>query len=109
MQRMGMVIGIRPEKIAEYKTLHAAVWPEVLAQIRRSNIRNYSIFLREPENLLFGYWEYHGTDLAADLARMADDPRTREWWTLTDPCQTPLASRAEGEQWAMMQHVFLME
>lgn len=106
MQRMGMVIGIKPEKIADYKRLHAAVWPEVLAQIAGSNIRNYSIFLRQPENLLFGYWEYHGSDIAADLARMAQDPKTREWWTLTDPCQSPLASRDDGEQWAMMDEVF---
>ncbi|WP_424987047.1 L-rhamnose mutarotase [Microbulbifer sp. S227A] len=106
MQRMGMVIGIKPEMIAEYKRLHAAVWPDVLAQIAQSNIRNYSIFLREPENLLFGYWEYHGTDFAADMARMAADPVTRDWWTHTDPCQSPLVSRAEGEQWAMMQEVF---
>ena len=66
MQRMGMVIGLKPDKIAEYKRLHAAVWPEILAMISACNIRNYSIFLREPENLLFGYWEYHGADFAAD-------------------------------------------
>ena len=106
MQRMGMVIGIRPDKIDDYKRLHAAVWPEVLDQIRGSNIRNYTIFLREPENLLFGYWEYHGDDFAADMARMAEDPKTREWWCHTDPCQSPLATRAEGEQWAMMEDVF---
>ena len=106
MQRMAMVIGIKPDKIDEYKRLHAAVWPDVLAQIASSKIHNYSIYLREPENLLFGYWEYHGTDLAADLSQMAEDPKTREWWTLTDPCQVPLQSRADGEKWAMMQEVF---
>lgn len=106
MKRMAMVIGIKPGKIDEYKRLHAAVWPDVLAQIANSNIRNYSIFLREPENLLFGYWEYHGSDIAADLARMAEDPETREWWTHTDPCQSPLSTRADGEQWAMMDEVF---
>ena len=56
MQRMGMIIGIKPEKIAEYKALHAAVWPAVLAKLKEANVSNYSIFLREPENLLFGYW-----------------------------------------------------
>ena len=106
MKRMGMMIGIRPEKIDEYKRLHAAVWPDVLAQIRDSNIRNFTIYLREPENLLFGCWEYHGSDFDADMARMARDPRTQDWWTFTDPCQTPLASRAEGEQWSMMEEVF---
>ncbi len=106
MQRMAMVIGVKAEKLDEYKRLHAAVWPDVLAQISRSNIRNYSIFLREPENLLFGYMEYHGSDFAADMAEMAADPRTQEWWRLTDPCQSPLATRAEGEHWATMQEVF---
>ncbi|MDU9005618.1 L-rhamnose mutarotase [Sedimentitalea todarodis] len=106
MQRMGMVIGIKPDMIETYKRLHAAAWPDVLAQIAQSNIRNYTIFLREPENLLFGYWEYHGTDFEGDMARMGNDPRTREWWRHTDPCQSPLASRADGEQWAMMQEVF---
>ena len=109
MQRMGMVIGLKPDRIAEYKRLHAAVWPDVLAQIRASNIRNYTIFLREPENLLFGYWEYHGVDFAQDMARMAQDARTQDWWTLTDPCQSPLATRGAGEQWAMMDEVFHTE
>jgi L-rhamnose mutarotase len=62
MKRMGFVIGVKPESIAEYKRIHAAVWPEVLARISACNIRNYTIFLREPENLLFAYWEYHGDD-----------------------------------------------
>ena len=61
-----MVIGVKAEKLDEYKKLHAAVWPGVLATISAANIRNYSIYLKEPENLLFGYWEYHGTDFAAD-------------------------------------------
>ena len=106
MKRMGMVIGIRPEKIAEYKRLHAETWPEILAKISDCNIRNYSIFLREPENLLFGYWEYHGADFEADAAKMAADPVTQRWWQLTDPCQNRLASAKEGEQWSMMEEVF---
>lgn len=109
MQRMGMVIGLKPDMIDEYKRLHAAVWPEVLAQIAQSNIRNYSIFLREPESLLFGYWEYHGDDFKADMARMAEDSKTQEWWALTGPCQQPLITRARGEQWAMMAEVFHTE
>jgi L-rhamnose mutarotase len=106
MQRMGMMIGIRPEKIDEYKALHADAWPGVLAQIADSNIRNFSIYLREPENVLFGYFEYYGDDFAGDMARMAEDPETQRWWTLTDPCQEPLASRAEGEYWSFLEEVF---
>src|SRR6516164_9230113 len=106
MKRMGMVIGIRPERIAEYKKTHAAVWPDVLAKIADCNIRNYTIFLREPENLLFAYWEYHGEDFAADARKMAADPATQQWWKLTDPCQAPFESRVEGENWAVMDEIF---
>jgi len=106
MQRMGMMIRIKPEKISEYKDLHANCWPDILAGISACNIRNYSIFLREPENFLFGYWEYHGSDFSADAAKMAADPKTQEWWKLTDPCQQALESAGEGEWWSMMEEVF---
>ena len=52
MQRMGMVIGLNADKVEVYKRLHAAVWPEILAKISDCNIRNYSIYLRQPENLM---------------------------------------------------------
>ena len=106
MERMGQVIRLQPEVIAEYKRIHAAVWPEVLQAIADSNIRNYTIFLKEPENLLFAYWEYHGTDFAADLARMALVSRMRDWWVITDPMQVPFETRKPGEWWARMENVF---
>lgn len=106
MQRIGMVIGVKPERIQEYKRLHAAVWPEVLSMISACNIRNYSIFLKEPENLLFSFFEYHGDDYAADMAKMAADPKTQEWWAVCMPCQSPLETRKEGEWWAGMEEVF---
>lgn len=106
MTRMGMLIGLKPDRIAEYKKLHAAVWPEVLDMIHECNIRNYSIFLREPENLLFAYWEYIGTDFEADMRRMAADPNTQRWWDICMPCQQPLESRGDDEWWAIMEEVF---
>jgi L-rhamnose mutarotase len=104
MERYGMVIKIKPEKLEEYKELHADVWPEVLGMIRNCNIRNYSIYLKD--GYLFSYFEYHGDNFAADMAKMAADPTTRDWWILTDPCQEPLESRGEGEWWAKMEEVF---
>jgi L-rhamnose mutarotase len=109
MQRMGMVIGIHPEHVVEYRRLHAAVWPRVLERIALSKLRNYSIFLREPENLLFGYWEYHGDDFGADMAAIAADPDTQAWWALCGPCQRPLASRQAHEHWAPMEQVFHLD
>jgi L-rhamnose mutarotase len=106
MKRMGMVIGLNADKVEEYKKLHAAVWPEILAKITECNIRNYSIFLKEPENILFGYWEYHGDDFSVDAQKMADDETTQKWWELCEPCQKPFDTREEGEWWSMMEEVF---
>ena len=106
MKRVGMVIGIRPEKISEYRELHANAWPEILEQISASGIRNYTIYLKEPENLLFSHYEYHGTDYEADMAKIADDDATKKWWALTDPCQQPLDSRKDGDWWSVMEEVF---
>jgi L-rhamnose mutarotase len=106
MKRMGMILGVKPEKIAEYKRVHAEVWPEILARISECNIANYTIFLREPENLLFACWEYHGDNFEADAALMAADPKTQEWWDICMPMQVPLETRKEGEWWAEMEEVF---
>jgi L-rhamnose mutarotase len=109
VQRMGMVIGVKPEKLAAYKALHAEPWPEMNAALTAANIRNYSIYLREPENLLFGYWEYAGTDYAADMKLLGDLAVTKRWLAFTDPCQMPLKSAAEGEWWSTMPEVFHLE
>lgn len=109
MKRYGMVIGLRPEKIEEYKRLHAAVWPGVLKMIGQCNIRNYSIYLRQLDDgqyYLFSYFEYLGADFAADMAQMAADPTTQKWWSFCEPCQKPLQQRAPKEWWSVMEEVF---
>jgi len=104
MKRYGSVIRVRSEAIAEYKRYHAAVWPDILNMIRKCNIRNYSIYLKD--DFLFAYFEYHGTDFPADMAKMAADSRTQEWWAVMKPMQQPLETRKEGEWWAEMEEVF---
>ena len=106
MERMGLVITLEASVIPEYKRIHRQVWPEILKAIAGSNIRNYTIFLKEPENLLFAYWEYHGTDFAADMEKIKTAPRMREWWNITDPMQRPFSTRKPGEWWASMENVF---
>ncbi len=109
MKRYGMVIGANEENMLEYKRLHAAVWPGVLKTIHDCHIRNYSIFLRklpDGKHYLFSYFEYHGRNFAADMAKMAADPLTQKWWNLCKPCQAPLSERAENEWWANMEEVF---
>ncbi len=99
-----MVIRVYPDKIEEYKKLHASVWPDVLMKITQCNIRNYSIYLKD--NQLFSYFEYIGDDFKADMDKMAADPVTQRWWDVCKPCQEPLETRSEGEWWADMEEVF---
>ncbi|MEI7910861.1 MAG: L-rhamnose mutarotase [Verrucomicrobiota bacterium] len=108
-QRFASVTGLKPQKEAYYRQLHAAPWPSILAKIKACNIRNYSIYRSEigGKAYLFSYFEYVGHDFAADMKRMAADPETRRWWKETDPCQVPLpAARKKGGIWADAEEVF---
>jgi L-rhamnose mutarotase len=59
------------------------------------NIRNYSIFHKD--NQLFVYFVYIGDDFAANMAKMAADPKTQEWWVIMMPMQRPVENPTEGE------------
>ena len=107
MQRHGSVIQVKSEKLEEYTRFHAAVWPEILIMITACNIRNYSIYHKD--GYLFSYFEYVGDDFDADMAKMAADPKTQEWWDVMKPMQQPLETRAEGEWWAEMEEVFHLD
>ena len=44
MTRLGMTLGVREDKIDEYKKLHANVWPEILDNLTELNFKNFSIY-----------------------------------------------------------------
>jgi L-rhamnose mutarotase len=104
MRRFGQVIKLRPGVLESYARYHASIWPEIAATITACNIRNYSIYHKD--GLLFAYMEYVGSDFDGDMARMAADPKTQEWWAVMKPMQDPLPTRAAGEWWADMKEVF---
>ena len=104
VRRFGQLIDVRADAIEEYERLHAEPWRGVLAQIRRSNIRNYTIF-RDGFHL-FAYFEYFGDDFEADMAAMAADPETRRWWAIMDAMQKPLPDREPGTWWKTIPEIF---
>lgn len=107
--RYGMVTGIKPDKIAYYKELHANTWEGVLKRIKESNIENYSIYLKKLEDkyYLFSYYEYVGDNYQEDMNKIAADTITQRWWRETDPCQIPLPEAAANNQiWTPMEEVF---
>lgn len=106
VQRIGMVIGIKTDKISAYEALHAASNPGVRDLLNKYHMRNFSIFIHQLDdgrNYLFGYYEYTGDDYEADMKKLAAEPRNKQWLSMTDPLQAPL----QGEKsWAMMQEVY---
>jgi L-rhamnose mutarotase len=112
MQRYGSVIGVKEESLGKYKELHANPWPEINAKLSEVNIQNYSIYLTQfPDGkyYLFSYFEYVGDDFAGDMKKMGDDPKTKEWWSHTDPMQVPLSNTKQGEHWKSMEEVYHLD
>ena len=107
MKRYGQTIGVDPRQFEKYKEYHAAVWPEILEMITTCNIMNYSIYHLNSQ--LFAYFEYIGEDFEVDMAKMAADPKTQEWWSVMEPMQRPIENRAIGEWWANMEEVFHLD
>jgi L-rhamnose mutarotase len=108
VERLGRVVGLRPNMADSYVLLHQHTWPGVLSAIREGNIRNYSIFLAPiGSNLyLFAYLEYVGSDFESDMTRIGSDPDTKAWIKFTDDgCQLPISTRKPGEWWASMERL----
>jgi L-rhamnose mutarotase len=102
---VGMVVGIKPEVIPEYKRLHADSNPGVRDLLTKYNMHNFSIFLHKIDGKWyeFGYYEYTGDDFAADMAKLDAEPRNKAWLKVCDPMQVPL----KGETgWAEMERVY---
>jgi L-rhamnose mutarotase len=106
-KRTGELNRLRPEFEERYIILHKHTFPGVLDRIYKSNMRNYTIFLRD--GVLFAHHEYVGVDPQADAAAIKADVTTQEWWKLTDPMQEPLETRKEGEWWASMDELLFAD
>jgi L-rhamnose mutarotase len=109
VKRVGMVIGLKAEKIAEYKRIHADDNPGVRDLLNKYHMHNFNIFLQKmPDGKYyeFGYYEYTGDDFEGDMAKLAAEKRNIEWLKICDPMQTPLPG-ADG--WTEMERVYFNE
>jgi L-rhamnose mutarotase len=61
----------------EYKKRHDALWPELKDLLKKSGIREYSIFLDESSNTLFGVMQVEDPEL---LRNMPEHPVMQKWW-----------------------------
>ncbi|KAI0848232.1 rhamnose mutarotase [Daldinia vernicosa] len=113
-RRIAQIVKLKPEFIEKYKEVHAAVWPEVLEQIKACNIEDYSIFHDPGTGILFASFKYVGNDYAGDMARMRENPKVREWWAMTDGFQESFVPGAHSSEsgppwWREVEEVFYLE
>ncbi|HEY8454560.1 MAG TPA: L-rhamnose mutarotase [Actinopolymorphaceae bacterium] len=76
MQRVCFLLRVKRDRLAEYRERHRHVWPEMLAALRETGWRNYSLFCTD-DGLLVGYLETD--DFEAARAGMAEREVNRRW------------------------------
>ena len=64
-RRVCFQLQVKPERLAEYRERHAAVWPDMLRALKDTGWHNYSLFVRE-DGLLIGYFETDSLDAARE-------------------------------------------
>ena len=77
MKRVGFVLKVKENMIAEYRRRHEQVWPEMLEALDRTGWHNYTLFMAE-DGRLFGYFETP-EDFRTALAGMAREPVNDRW------------------------------
>jgi L-rhamnose mutarotase len=105
-QRIGMVIGIRPDQISAYEALHAASNEGVRDLLAKYHLHNFSIYLEklaDDRYYLFGFYEYTGHSYEEDMEKLASEPRNQHWLTATDSMQIPLPGKPS---WSVMREVY---
>lgn len=107
MQRVGILLKVKPEKLEEYKLHHAQVWPDLLTELKAAGMRNYSLWLR-PDGTEFGYLECD--DWAAACAYLdKSEVHTRWQEFMANYLDSPADDEQGGQPVEMLEMVFLME
>jgi L-rhamnose mutarotase len=107
MPRVCFQLQVKPDRIAEYKRRHAAVWPDMLEALHRTGWHNYSLFLRE-DGLLIGYFETPDS-VAAAQAGMATTEVNARWQAEMGELFEELDGRAPDEGFLVLEEIFHLE
>jgi L-rhamnose mutarotase len=61
----------------EYKKRHDAIWPELKTLLKETGVEDYSIFLDQETNILFGVLKVKDK---LKLDELPDHPVMKKWW-----------------------------
>jgi L-rhamnose mutarotase len=106
MTRYCFTLHVRPDRLAEYRERHAAVWPDMLHALRDAGWRNYSIFAR-PDGMMIGYVE--AGDLAAAQRAMAATEVNARWQAEMSRYFTGLDGRPPDEGFVLLEEIFNLD
>lgn len=77
MIRKSIKMQLYPGMAEEYEKRHRALWPSMIEMIHAHGGSNYSIFLDQETNVLYGYLEIEDEE---KWAKLADTEVNRKWW-----------------------------
>ncbi len=77
MERIAFKMKLHKGFEAEYKKRHDALWPELEYLLKSTGISEYSIFLDEATNSLFGFMKADNLNALNDLPA---HPIMKKWW-----------------------------
>lgn len=107
MQRIGLLLHVRPEKLDEYKQIHANIWPDLKAALTEAGIRNYSLWLC-PDGTEFGYLECDDWDATCAMLDKAE-VHTRWQKYMEDYLIVPESAGPGGQPVTLLEQSFLLE
>jgi len=107
MRRVGFILQVRKDKLAEYKAHHKKVWPEMLAALSRTGWNNYSLFIRD-DGLLFGYFETPES-LQAAQAGMNKEEINGKWQEFMAPYFENLSGAHADESMMELEEIFHLD
>ena len=77
MPRLAFKMQLHPGKKAEYQKRHDELWPELEDLLKSTGIEDYSIFLDEETNSLFGVLKIVDEKMMDSLPQ---HPVMQKWW-----------------------------
>jgi L-rhamnose mutarotase len=92
--RLAFKMKLHPGKKEEYKRRHDALWPELKDLLKQTGISEYSIFLDEETNSLFGVLKI---DDSSQMDSLPEHPVMKKWWAYmkdimeTNPDHSPVS------------------
>ena len=84
---------LKPGCKDEYRKRHNAIWPELRQLLKDNGISDYTIFLDEETNILFGVQQQSGMQSSQELGAL---PIVKRWWAFmadimeTNPDNSPV-------------------